>query len=127
MGTYKQISRLVLVAFLSLHVASAQALALSEVELKSHLNQRLDARIELSSVEQDELDNLTINLTYSSPNQVSRYQLKYEILRNDLGNVLKITTSDVVREPVISFTLEIVWSNGHVIREYSLLIDPPRN
>ena len=67
------------------------------------------------------------SLSYSEENSVSRYQLQYEILNSDEGNFLKITTNEVIREPIIGFTLDIGWSDGHVVREYSFLIDPPLN
>ena len=49
------------------------------------------------------------------------------MLKSDEGNFLKITTHDPIREPIIEFTVDIGWSDGHVVREYSFLIDPPRN
>ncbi|MBF8268600.1 MAG: pilus assembly protein FimV, partial [Gammaproteobacteria bacterium] len=50
--------------------------------------------------------------------------LKYEIKENENGHYISITSRDVVKEPVMNFSLEVTWSKGHLIREYSLLIDP---
>ncbi|MGB1800256.1 MAG: type IV pilus assembly protein FimV, partial [Gammaproteobacteria bacterium] len=72
-------------------------------------------------------DNLKVSLNYSAENSVSRYKLNYKVIKSDEGNYLKITTNDVIREPIIEFTLDIGWSDGHVVREYSFLIDPPSN
>ena len=114
-------------ACLGYFVASAHALALSEIELKSYLNQRLDVRIELMSIEQSDLDGLTVILTSSTGDNATRHQLKHELLRSESGNFLKITSEDVIREPIVSFQLDINWPNGRVVREYSLLIDPSGN
>ena len=108
-------------------MASVQALALSEVQLKSHLNQRLDVRIELISNGQNELDDLKVTLIPSTEGNATRHQLKYELLRSESGNFLKITSKDAIREPIVSFQLDISWSSGHLVRDYSLLINPPGN
>lgn len=127
MGTYKALFKLVAIACLGFYAVTGYTLALSEAELKSHLNQQLDVRIELLTDQLAELDDLKVSLSYLAKNNVSRYKLKYEVLKSDEGNFLKITTHDVIREPIIEFTLDIGWSDGHVVREYSFLIDPPRN
>lgn len=127
MNAYKTLLKLVAMACLSFYAISSYALALSEAELKSQLNQQLDVRIKLLTDQPAELDDLKISLSYSAENNVSRYQLKYEVLKSDEGNFLKITTHDAIREPIIEFTLDIGWSDGQLVREYSFLIDPPRN
>lgn len=127
MGIYKTILKLLVVTCLGLYTVSGYAIALSGAELKSQLNQRLDVRIELITNDLSELDDLQVILSQSSENNTSRYQLKYEVLKSDNGNFLKITSSDLVREPIIEFTLDIGWSDGQLVREYSFLIDPPQN
>ena len=52
-------------------------------------------------------------------------QLKHELVRTDSGGYLKITTDDVIKEPVLSFQLDLDWGNGQLVREYTLLLDPP--
>lgn len=127
MNTNKILLKLAAAISLAVFAVTAHSLALTEGELKSNLNQQLDVRIGLLTDEVAELDNLKISLSYSEKKNVSRYQLKYEVLKSDEGNFLKITTSDVIREPIIEFILDIGWSDGQVVREYSFLIDPPRN
>lgn len=127
MGIYKILFRLVITTCVGLYAVAGYSLALSGAELKSHLNQLLDVRIGLMTNDAAELDDLKIKLNYSAENNVSQYRLKYEVLKSDEGNFLKITSNDVIREPIIEFTLDIGWSNGRVVRKYSFLIDPPRN
>jgi len=127
MNTYKILFKLAAMVSLGLYAVTSYALALSEAELKSNLNQQLDVRIGLLTDQVAELDDLKISLSYTAKNNVSRYQLKYEVIKADAGNFLKITTHDVIREPIVEFTLDLGWSDGHVVREYSFLIDPPRN
>jgi len=127
MNTYRILFKLAMIVGLGFYAVSGYALALTEAKLKSHLNQQLDVRIGLLTDQVAELDNLKVSLSYSAKNNVSRYQLKYEVIKGDGGNFLKITTHDVIREPIVEFTLDLGWSDGHVVREYSFLIDPPRN
>lgn len=127
MGVYKILFKLLMFSFLGFYAVSGYSLALSEAELKSHLNQQLDIRIELKTNDAADMDDLKVELTQSVENNTSHHQLKYEILKSGGTNILKITSSDVVREPIVEFTLDIGWSDGHVVRDYSFLIDPPRN
>ena len=127
MGVYKTLFKLLIISCLGLHASASYSLALSEASLNSHLNQLLDIRIELMTDDVAEIDDLKVILRNSVENNFSRYQLKYEILKSGEGNILKITSNDVIREPIVEFILDIGWSDGHVIREYSFLIDPPRN
>ncbi len=126
MGVYKILFKLLMFSFLGLYAVSGYSLALSEAELKSYLNQPLDVRIELKTDEAADIDELKVEITQSVENYTSHYQLKYEVLKSGGVNILKITSSDVVREPIVEFTLDIGWSDGHVVRDYSFLIDPPR-
>jgi pilus assembly protein FimV len=113
--------------FLTAISPDVSALALADLDLKSSLNQQLDVRIRLLTSSADELDSLTIHvkaLSHAGAGHLALPHLQYELIREETGNYLRITTRDAVREPVISFLLDINWSGGHFLREYSLLIDP---
>jgi pilus assembly protein FimV len=116
-----------MLSVLGFYAIAAHALSLSEPDLKSYLNQRLDVKLELKMDAAIDLDDLKVELRNPSDNYASPYHLKYEVLKDGGASILKITSNDVIREPIVEFTLDIGWSDGHIIREYSLLIDPPRN
>ena len=107
---------------------NAQALALSEVKLNSSLNQTLNATIELRSATSAELDNLNVYISKTNrdtTNQGKWPQLKVDLVRMEKGNsYLTITSKDNVREPVIDFLLELIWTSGRIQREYTLLLNP---
>ena len=106
----------------------AHALALGELELKSHLNQPLNVVIPLEFSKESELDELQLSITRPDA-QAAGLQylqnLKVEIIEND-GNqpYLRITSNDNLHEPTLSFVLDMRWSTGRIQRSYSLLIDP---
>ena len=102
------------------------ALALSDVELQSHLNQRLSARIELSEVPEGELNALNIEVReIENEVAVGRHTvLQHEVVADGSNYYLVITSRDVIREPILSFVVELNWSSGHLLRKYALIIDP---
>ncbi|NKB38314.1 MAG: hypothetical protein GKR93_14310 [Gammaproteobacteria bacterium] len=102
------------------------ALALSDVELQSHLNQRLSARIMLTDVQAEEISELNIGVKeIADENSAARQVvLKHEVVAEGSKYYLTITSKDVIREPILSFVVELNWSSGHLLRNYALIIDP---
>ena len=122
----KILSAFIAVFVLTLPCPHVWALALSDIQLNSSLNQVLDARVLLLAIDRDELGSLQINIkenTEAGADQ-SNVKLTPEVKENENGYYISITSRDVIKEPVLSFSLELNWSKGHLIRDYSLLIDP---
>jgi pilus assembly protein FimV len=105
---------------------SVQALTLSNIELRSYLNQPLDARVGITGINADDLENLDVGLLESAegPASFGPDYLNAEIVNDTTGQYIRITSKSVVREPVITFTLELSWPAGRLQREFLLLIDP---
>ncbi len=52
--------------------------------------------------------------------------LEMAVTTNARGQtVIKVTTKDAVREPLIDFLIVANWTKGKVLREYTVLLDPP--
>lgn len=49
--------------------------------------------------------------------------LNAELVDDNTGCYIKITSKEIIREPVVTFTLELIWPAGRLQCEYSLLID----
>ena len=114
--------------------SNAFALGLGEVQLDSALNEPLRADIVLISATPDELENLSVAL--ASGETFERYgidrplfltRMTFRLIRSGRtdGNVVRITTPDPVTEPFLTFLVEANWSRGRLLREYTLLLDPP--
>ncbi len=103
---------------------TASALALSDIELRSRLNQPLDARIRLVSLSQAELDSLTVSIQPGAGSEQAVGRLQQEIQQDENGHFLIISTGEPVREPVLTLVIEMSWSTGHLTREYALIVDP---
>lgn len=104
----------------------ALALVLSDVELETHLNQPLSARIRLQQISAEELDGLDIRISEITDTVTSRRQiiLKHEVVTEGSNHYLVISSRDAIREPILSFVVELNWAAGHLIRNYALIIDP---
>jgi pilus assembly protein FimV len=113
--------------------ASALAMGLGDIRLNSYLNQRLDAEIELVSAAADEIESLQIGLADSAAfervgldRSAALSTLRFNVVRRPNGTAyIHVTSTEPVREPFLSFLVEADWSRGRLLREYTLLIDPP--
>jgi len=124
--------RLALLALLILP-ASAFALGLGEVHVNSALNEPLNAEIELVSATPDELNSVSAAL--ASRETFTRYGLDrpmflnlltFKVARTAEGRaVLLVRSSDAISEPFVTFLVEVNWARGHLLREYTVLLDPP--
>lgn len=111
----------------------AHALGLGEVTLQSSLNQPLRAEIELldaKTLAQGEVVPTLASAEDFNKAGVDRLyfltDLKFTpVLRPDGKSVIQVTSSKPVREPYLNFLVEVMWPNGRLLREYTLLLDPP--
>lgn len=111
----------------------AHALGLGEVELQSYLNEPLDADIELRNTGGVSPNEVYVNL--APPAVFERVginrdffltNLQFEVTTAPNGQlVINVTTRQPVREPYLNFLLEVTWPSGKLLREYSMLLDPP--
>lgn len=103
---------------------SVQALGLGNIELKSYINQKLHIRIPLVFSEESELDDLKLNIILPDAGAQVWHRLEVEMVNDaEESPYLKISSKDTVHEPILSFTLKMTWSGGHIQRNYALLID----
>ena len=112
---------------------SAQGLGLGEITLNSALNQPLDADIELLSVEREDLATLTA--TMASDDLFARYGLDRASFLNSISldirspsadrHVIHVSSSRSISEPFVTMLIELNWGRGRMLREYTVLLDPP--
>ncbi|HET7176173.1 MAG TPA: FimV/HubP family polar landmark protein [Gammaproteobacteria bacterium] len=111
----------------------AQALGLGEIKLNSALNDKFSADIQVVGATSDELDSLDVKLAslaqftqagLDHPDALS--QLQFVVVRNADGTAyVHITSNQPVREPFLDFLIDANWNNGELIREYTVLLNPP--
>jgi len=109
------------------------AIGLGDINLDSALNEPLRAEIELLSATPDELANLTVAL--ASAETFSRYgidrpfflqEIEFHIQDNGPnGSIVQVRSRSPITEPFVTFLVEATWSSGRLLREYTVLLDPP--
>ena len=113
---------------------AAMALGLGEITLYSALNQPLDARIELIDANQLEADEFKVRL--ASEQAFARAGVERFYVLNDLRftpvlqggeRYIRVQSNKVMREPYLNFLVEVVRPNGHFVREFTVLFDPPES
>lgn len=111
----------------------AQALGLGEIELQSWLNEPLDAEISLRESRGVDPGDVFVNVAPEAAYQrigIDRHQflsrLRFEVVTASDGSlVVNVSSREPLREPYLNFLLELTWPNGRLMREYSVLVDPP--
>jgi pilus assembly protein FimV len=125
--------KLSLAVALALAGGNAFALGLGAIQVKSGLNQPLDAEIPVITESAAEANALTVDLASAEDFErigLSRSRLTVPIEMavgtNARGQtVIKLSTKEAVREPLLDFLLVANWSKGKLLREYTVLLDPP--
>ena len=108
-------------------------LGLGPLHATSGLNEPFVGRIEILGATAEDFDTLTIGLAgleHFERAGIARppilLQLRFAI-DDSAGekNHINISSADPIREPFLNFLLELNWSNGRLLREYTVLLDPP--
>lgn len=131
-----QVRKLVLAiaAASALSSGMAHALGLGELTLKSTLNQPLVAEIELLDVK--DLTAAEVVPSLASPEDFAKAGVDRQAFLNDLSftpvinasgkSVLRVTSSKPLSEPMVKFLVQVMWPNGRLLRDYSVLLDPSK-
>jgi pilus assembly protein FimV len=112
---------------------AAFALGLGDIRLTSSLNAPLEAEIELVNATAEDLSSLQARV--ASKETFARYGLDWPsylssvtVARGrsaDGREVLKIRSAESITEPFVTLLVEANWARGRLVREYTMLLDPP--
>jgi len=126
--------RLAVAVGATLAAPMAHALGLGQITVRSGLNEPLRAEIPLLEVSAEELPGIQTRL--ASAADFARVglsagnvpvPLEFAVVTGAGGRpVIAVTSRDPVREPLVSVLIEVNWANGRLLREYNILLDPPR-
>ena len=120
-------------AALCLAAPAVWALGLGKLQVQSALGESLKAEIDITSLSPEEASNLRIRV--APPESYKAAGVEYNSVlpstqavlqrRADGRPYLRLTSDRGVQEPFVDVILEITWSTGRLVREYTLLFDPP--
>lgn len=120
-------------ALLSVAHVDANALALGRITSLSSLGEPLVARIDVPDINDEERASLKASL--ASPDAFRIAGMEYNpalastqitLVRQDNGSSYLLLKSDkVVTDPFVNLVVNANWSTGRIVRNYTLLLDPP--
>ena len=113
--------------------SAAFALGLGDIRLNSSLNSPLDAEIEVTDVAADEINTVRAQLAARElfsqngidyPTYLTSVQLR-TVDTADGRHLIKLKSTDPITDPFITLLINVTWSHGQLVREYTMLLDPP--
>ncbi len=111
---------------------ASNALSLGEIQSKSSLNQPFQGRINLLATTAAEAKNLRVRV--ASPDVFNRVGIDRPAFLNNIRfqttvqngkPVILVSSKQPINEPFLNFLLEVSWPNGQLLKEYTVLLDPP--
>ncbi len=118
---------------LGLWGTQAAALSLGRIVVQSALGEPLRAEIEILEINEDEASSLRPRVAL--PDIYRASGMEYSAALNGLQislqkrangqQYLRLSNSRAINEPYVDLILEANWSSGRIVRDYTMLFDPP--
>ncbi|OYU44288.1 MAG: fimbrial protein FimV [Burkholderiales bacterium PBB4] len=120
-------------AFLTLTTTGAMALSLGRITVQSALGEPLRAEIEVPDINAEEAASL--RTAVALPEAFTSAGLEYNAAlsglqtslqrRSDGRAYIKLTSDRPINDPFVDMIIEASWSSGRIVRDYTMLFDPP--
>ncbi len=118
---------------IGLWAPSASALSLGSITVQSALGEPLRAEIDVPDINAEE--SSTLKAAVASPEAFRSAGLDYNAAmaglrvslqrRPDGRAYIRLTSDRSVNEPFVDMILEATWSTGRIVRDFTMLFDPP--
>lgn len=129
---YKTSFRVSLFVIILMLPAAIYAAGLGKLTLNSALGQPLNAEIDIVTASSDEVPTLKASIatreafaqagiSYESVLSTVRVSVESRINGNPY---VKLTSPQAVNDPFLMVLIELSWSSGKILREYTVLLDP---
>lgn len=121
------------IALLGLSSTGAWALSLGRITVQSALGEPLRAEIEIPDINAEEAASLKAGV--ASPSAFSAAGIEYNTAmtslqaslqrRADGRAYIRLSTDRPINDPFVDMIIEASWSSGRILRDYTMLFDPP--
>lgn len=126
----KQISLAVCLAFIPFYGFAA---GLGKLNVSSGLGEPLRAEVMLLSVTPEELSTMVASIASEEAYAVQgisrlgiHSNIKVDLAKNaDGAPVLRLFTNQPISDPYLDMLIQVDWASGRLLREYTILLDPP--
>ena len=120
-------------AVFSLWAANTMALSLGRIIVQSSIGEPLRAEIEIPDINAEEAS--TLKATVASPEAFRAAGLEYNAAmsslqvsmqrRPDGRAFIRLSSDRTINEPFVDMIIEASWASGRIVRDYTMLFDPP--
>ena len=111
---------------------SAFGAGLGKLNVLSPLGQALNAEIEIVALRPGEEETLVARIAPLDAFTAAGIEptamlntMRFAIERRGNQRILRMTTTSPVNDPFVELLVELQWSGGRLVREYTFLLDPP--
>lgn len=112
---------------------TVDAAGLGKLKVISALGQPLRAEIDLISVPKDEIDLVTARIATPDAYKQAKIErqegltnVRFAVAKRPNGEpYLVITSIQAFNEPFLDLLIQLDWPSGRLLREYTILLDPP--
>ena len=112
---------------------NVSALSLGDITLSSHLNEPFNAEIPVNSAPTEDISDLSVKLAdvatfqrYGLDRPQYLSNIDFVVTSNAAGEpAIRLTSVSVITEPFVTVLIDVNWSSGRLLREYTVLLDPP--
>ena len=117
----------------SLAGSPAYALGLGRITVQSALGEALRAEIDVPQITAEEAASLRVGVASADAFKAAGLEYTAAVVgvqvslqkRADGRSFLRLSSSRPITEPFVDLILEANWASGRVIRDYTMLFDPP--
>jgi len=117
----------------SIATLPAHALGLGRVTVQSALGEPLRAEIEIVEISADEAASLRASVANADAFKAAGLEYTAAVAnvqislqrRTDGRSFLRLSSDRPVSEPFVDLILEARWASGRIVRDYTMLFDPP--
>ncbi len=120
-------------ALLTLTTSGAMALSLGRITVQSSLGEPLRAEIDVPDINAEEAASL--KTAVALPEAFTAAGLEYNSAlsglqatlqrRSDGRAFIRLSSDRPINDPFVDMILEASWSSGRIVRDYTMLFDPP--
>ncbi|MFN5157002.1 MAG: FimV family protein, partial [Betaproteobacteria bacterium] len=121
------------VAVACLWGSQAWALGLGRLQVQSALGETLRAEIEVTSITAEEAASLRLRVAPPETYRASGVEYNaalpgttVQLVQRNGRQVLQVRSDRAVLEPFVDLIVEATWASGRLVREYTMLFDPPQ-
>ncbi len=111
---------------------AAYGLGIGDMKLQSALNQNLQAEIALLLSKDEQANDFKVGLAPNEkldeagiPWTLFLSKIKFQTVTQNGKTVIKLSSSETLKEPFLDFLLEVKSAKGSSYREFTVLVDPP--